>query len=179
MSLLLAVYNGLLALLPGQITFGVRRFYLNHTGLTIQPGARINVGVHFYGPWVTIGKDTWIGPDVRIHTNAIAGVQIGANVDIAPSVVISSGTHDIGTRFRRAGNGAGEPVVVGDGTWIGTGSVLLAGARIGTGSIVAGGSVVIRGTYPDNVLLAGVPAVVKRNLSADDNDASVAYNIVY
>jgi len=35
---------------------------------------------------------------------------------------------------------------------------------IGAGSIVAGGATVIPGDYPPDVLLAGCPAVVKREL---------------
>jgi carbonic anhydrase/acetyltransferase-like protein (isoleucine patch superfamily) len=44
--------------------------------------------------------------------------------------------------------------------------VILAGAEIGAGSIVAAGAVVRAGTYPEDVLLAGVPATVKRVLTA-------------
>jgi acetyltransferase-like isoleucine patch superfamily enzyme len=78
--------------------------------------------------------------------------------------MITSGSHQVGPPDRRAGMGFGADIEIGDGTWIGARCTILAGARIGRGSIVAGGAVVRSGQYPDNVLLAGVPAVPKRCL---------------
>ena len=42
--------------------------------------------------------------------------------------------------------------------------VLLMGARIGNGSIIASGSVVMKGDFPENVIIAGVPGKVIREL---------------
>ena len=54
---------------------------------------------------------------------------------------------------------------IGEGSLIGIGSVVLNGAKIGQNSIVGAGSVVPEGkVYPDNVLILGSPAVVKREL---------------
>ncbi len=60
-----------------------------------------------------------------------------------------------------------EPVVVGDGCWLGAGVVVLPGARLGRNVAVAAGSVV-RGEFPDNCLIAGAPArVVRRYVEGD------------
>lgn len=108
---------------------------------------------------VTIGQETFIGEEVMITGGVI---KIGVRCDIAPRVVIHAGSHKIGTTFRRAGQSYGGSIVIGDGTWIGTGAIILEGAQIGRGSIVAAGSVIESGKYPDNCLLAGVPAQIKK-----------------
>ncbi len=54
---------------------------------------------------------------------------------------------------------------IGEGSLIGIQSVVLNWAKIGRNSIVGAGSVVPEGkVYPDNVLILGSPAVVKREL---------------
>jgi maltose O-acetyltransferase len=64
---------------------------------------------------------------------------------------------------RRAGEGVANSIEIGDGCWIGARSIILGGVRIGEGSVVAAGSVVTR-DVPSNVLIAGVPACIKRKL---------------
>ena len=54
-----------------------------------------------------------------------------------------------------------DPVVIGSGSWIGSGAVILPGARIGEHCVVAANSVV-RGEFQPNSVIAGVPAKVVR-----------------
>jgi carbonic anhydrase/acetyltransferase-like protein (isoleucine patch superfamily) len=57
------------------------------------------------------------------------------------------------------------------GALIGIGAVVLGGARVGAGSLIAAGAVVTPGTrIPAGVLAAGVPARVRRELTAADHD---------
>jgi len=56
-----------------------------------------------------------------------------------------------------------RPVSIGDGSWLGHGSVVLPGARIGKHVVVAANSVVT-GVLPDNCVAAGVPARVIKQL---------------
>jgi len=70
------------------------------------------------------------------------------------------------------------PVRIGPGTWLGTGVVVLPGAVIGANVVVAAGSVV-RGEFGDRCVLAGVPARVVKNFSAESgwsrvNEGSLA-----
>jgi acetyltransferase-like isoleucine patch superfamily enzyme len=126
-----------------------------HPSVNIMPTARLIC-------WnIKVGENTYIGEDVMITGGDI---RIGANCDIAPRAIIHAGSHQIGDSKRRAGETYGGIIEIGDGTWIGTGAIILAGAKIGKGCIVAAGSVV-NGQFPDNVLIAGVPAIVKRELS--------------
>jgi acetyltransferase-like isoleucine patch superfamily enzyme len=115
---------------------------------------------------IAIGPETFVGDEVMITGGRI---QIGARCDLAPRVIIHAGSHQIGTTSRRAGISYAGEIVVGDGTWIGTGAIILAGAKIGRGVIIAAGSVVTSGEYPDNSLLAGVPAQIKRQLNSPMN----------
>ena len=60
----------------------------------------------------------------------------------------------------------GVEIEIGNGTWIGTNATILTETKIGSGCVVAADSVVISGEYPDNSLLAGVPARVKKALGS-------------
>lgn len=53
------------------------------------------------------------------------------------------------------------PIVVGDNCWFGANVSVLQGVTIGSGCVIAAGSVVTE-DLPDNVVAAGVPAVVKK-----------------
>lgn len=55
------------------------------------------------------------------------------------------------------------PVIIGKNCWIGANSTLLPGVTIGDFSIVAAGSVVTK-DVPSGTMVAGNPAVVKKNL---------------
>jgi acetyltransferase-like isoleucine patch superfamily enzyme len=57
-----------------------------------------------------------------------------------------------------------RPVRIGDGSWIGHGSVILPGARIGR-NVVIGANSVVSGTIPDHSVAVGAPARVIRQLS--------------
>ncbi len=54
-------------------------------------------------------------------------------------------------------------VIVGNHVWMGAGSILLKGAVVPDGCIVAFGSMINKEFFEPNCLLAGSPAVVKRN----------------
>ena len=57
-----------------------------------------------------------------------------------------------------------KPVFIGDNVWIGWGSIILKGVTIGNNCIVAAGSVVLT-DVPENSLVAGNPAVVKKTFN--------------
>ena len=55
------------------------------------------------------------------------------------------------------------PVVIGDNVWVGARAVILPGVQIGNNVVIAAGSVVTK-NIPDNCLVAGVPAVIKKQI---------------
>ena len=57
-----------------------------------------------------------------------------------------------------------NPVVIGDGSWIGAGSVILPGARIGK-HVAIGANSVVNGIIPDYSVAVGSPAKVIKQYS--------------
>ena len=60
-----------------------------------------------------------------------------------------------------------RPVVVGSGSWLGHGSVILPGAKIGR-NVVIGANSVVTGEIPDYSVAVGAPARVVRRADLDD-----------
>ncbi|MBB6460751.1 acyltransferase [Flammeovirga kamogawensis] len=85
---------------------------------------------------------------------------IKKNVIIAPNVLINTENH--GLKDRRIYNG--KIIIINSNVWIGANSLILSGAEIGENCTIAGGSVVLRGAYRGNTLLAGNPAVIKKEI---------------
>jgi maltose O-acetyltransferase len=113
---------------------------------------------------LNISSATWISPDAIFYTHEDVDISIGENCDIGHCVRFVTGSHLIGGPSRRAGQGFAAPIEIGNGCWIGAGTIILGGAKIGSGAVIAAGSLV-RGAYPENSLIAGVPAKVKRALA--------------
>jgi maltose O-acetyltransferase len=84
-------------------------------------------------------------------------IKIGKNCDISSNVSLICGSHEIGDSLRRAGKGISKDIIVGDGVWIGYGSLILGGVTIEDGAIIAAGSVVNK-SVPRNTIYGGVPA---------------------
>jgi acetyltransferase-like isoleucine patch superfamily enzyme len=57
------------------------------------------------------------------------------------------------------------PVIISDNVWIGMNAIILKGVTIGENSVVAAGAVVTK-SVPANVVVAGNPAVVTKELEA-------------
>ena len=142
----------------------IRAWLLELCGAKLGRNVCLNANVFVYDPQIEIGDDTWISPETILMSSRESAIRIGSRCDIGPGVLMTTGSHETGGKDRRAGSGISQPIIIGDGTWIGARSLLLGGAKIGKGTIVAAGAVVIAGEYPDHVLLAGVPAVVKERL---------------
>jgi acetyltransferase-like isoleucine patch superfamily enzyme len=157
--------NFILAVLPATRCFALKHGLLRLLGFELGSGCKITGGVKFYGRGrIAIGEQSWVGLGCMFIVAPDAEIVIGARCDVAPSVIFHTGSHRMGDARRRAGAGYSAAIVVGDGSWIGTGSVVLGGARLGASSILAAGATLRAGDYPADTLLAGSPAVVKKVL---------------
>jgi len=116
--------------------------------VTIGPDANIWFGAVLRGDWgnITIGART------SIQENAVCHIEIGTTLEIGEDCVVGHGAII---------HGKGK---IGNKCLIGIGAIVLQGTTIGDGTIVAGGAVV-RGDIKGKVMVAGVPAEVKKELT--------------
>lgn len=118
-------------------------------------------------PVITLGDRVSIGRGGFVV--GLASIVLEDDVTIAPNVYITDHNHTYADRYLPIGQQWPEQadVVIGEGSWLGTGVIVLPGARIGRHVTVAGGAVV-RGEIPDYSVIAGTPAkVVRRWTEAD------------
>jgi len=113
----------------------------------------------YYKGRMNIGSGTWIGQQCFIH--AAGNIDIGAEVGIGPGVKILTSTHAMGSPpdSIMSSDLVFAPVVIGDGSDIGVGAILMPGVTIGKGVQVGAGAVVTH-NVDDYAIVAGVPARV-------------------
>lgn len=157
------VVNLIAGALPPTRLFRAKQLLYRAAGVSLGRDVKLNSHCFILGKGrVSIGSRTWVGVGTRFFVPEAATIEIGVNCDIAPDVRFLCGTHALGDSSRRAGEGRVGNIRVGSGVWIGCGAILLPGVEIGDGSLIAAGAVVLPGRYPDNVLIAGNPGVVKK-----------------
>lgn len=113
-------------------------------------GVNIEVGENFFSNYGLIILD-------------VNKVKIGKNCMIAPNVGIYSATHPIRAEERYNGVELGFPITIGDNCWIGGGAVICPGVTLGDNVVVGAGSVVTK-SFKSNVVIAGNPAKIIREL---------------
>lgn len=121
------------------------------------------------GSYLSIGDDCGLsGTVISVEESVIIGERVffGANVTIC-----DSDRHPIAPILRAQGDkGDIAPVCIENDVWIGMNSIVLKGVRIGNGAVIGANSVVNK-DIPPNVIAAGVPAKVIRNIEEmADND---------
>lgn len=114
-----------------------------------------------YGLNTTFGKNCYMNYDCIILD--VNTVTIGDNVQIAPRVGIYTATHPTDATERNTGGELGLPIKIGNNCWLGANSVICPGVTIGDNVVVAAGSVVNK-DIPSNVLVAGNPAKIRKQL---------------
>ncbi len=148
-------------------------------------------GAVFGERWIRIGRDTLIGPHVSISAGMVPGQQMVTDpvVRIGDRCMIGRGSHIVGHFDLEIGDDVHTgpyvyitdqnhgyektdevvhtqwphdvPVRIGTGCWFGTGVVILPGTTLGR-NVVVGAGAVVRGTFPDHCVIAGVPARIVR-----------------
>ena len=124
------------------------------------------------------GAHVAIGPGTFVNVNCVfldsATIRIGADVLIGPGVQLLTVTHPLAARERivapeerHAGAAPyrthARPIVIGDGAWLGAGTIVLPGVTIGANAVIGAGSVVTSDIPPDCLAL-GQPCRVQRSL---------------
>lgn len=113
-------------------------------------------------PTVTIGRHCVIGRGSHIIGHW--SIQLGDDIQTGPYVYITDQNHSYDAPDEPVGwqTPTEAPVTIGSGSWLGAHVVILPGTSLGRNTTVAAGAVV-RGTFPDHVVLGGVPAKVLRH----------------
>ena len=125
-------------------------------GVTIEPGTRIVEPER-----LSIGRETYINSNCIL--DATGGIRLGEDVSFGYGVVLTTQDHEIGPSTHRCGAIRLEPIVIGNGTWIGSHAVVLPGVTIGSGVVVGAGALVTRDLAPNGLYL-GAPARLARSL---------------
>jgi len=138
---------------------------LRAAGVSIERHLEVLSGLRVTGEGeLFIGDKSFINHDCLI--DAAADVVIGHDVSLANRVSLLTSGHDMSDPRNRAGARILQPIVVGDGVWLGAGVTVLGGVTIGAGAVVAAGSLVRTDVAPHS-LWAGVPARFIRDLPVD------------
>ncbi len=151
------------------------RFMMNKNSVFIAPGAIVlgdvtlgeDVGIWYHATVradrapVTIGNCSNIQDNAVVHVDEGYGVSIGENVTIGHGAIIHGCT-------------------IGDNSLIGMGAIVMNGAKIGKNCIVGAGALVLQNMIvPDNSLLLGNPAKIKRQVTEEEIAASLRNAEVY
>jgi serine acetyltransferase len=148
-------------------------------------------GAVFGERWIHIGRDTLIGPHVSMSAGMVPGqrmvtdpvvrigdrcmigrgshivghfeIDIGDDVHTGPHVYITDQNHGYADpdQVVHVQWPSDIPVHIGTGSWLGAGVVILPGTELGR-NVVVGAGAVVRGTFPDHCVIAGVPARIVR-----------------
>jgi len=147
----------------------------------------------FNEQYIQIGEGTLFGPQITLSAGMVPGQEMVSNpvIAVGDRCLIGKGSGIVGHLEISIGNDVWtghhvyitdqnhgyedlalpisqqvmqeRPVSIGDGSWIGHGTVVLPGAHIGR-HVVVGANSVVTGDLPDNCVAAGAPARVIRRL---------------
>ncbi|ANU46339.1 maltose acetyltransferase [Enterocloster clostridioformis] len=117
-------------------------------------GAQIYIGNHFYANTGLLILDE-------------AKVEIGDHVFIGPRVSIYTACHPIDASVRNTGLEYAKEVMIGNNVWIGGDVVINPGVHIGRNVVIGSGTVVTK-DIPDNMIAAGNPCRVIREVTLED-----------
>ena len=135
-----------------------------------KTGERVRIEAPFhcdYGYNIEVGEDFFANYNFTVLD--VGRVRIGRNAQIAPNVSIYTAGHPIHPDSRNSGYEYGIDITIGDNVWIGGNVCILPGISIGDNVVIGAGSVVTR-DIPDNVIAAGNPCRVLREITEADRE---------
>lgn len=124
---------------------------------------QIGKGITFKPEFDVFGDGrVFIGNNVQLFDlfiNSVnAEVHIDDNAFFGHRVMLITGNHDYTLLgLERQANVSGKDIHIGEGAWIGSGSIILGGVTVGRHAVIAAGSVVVK-DIPEYWIAGGVPA---------------------
>lgn len=135
-----------------------------------KTGDYVNIEAPFhcdYGKNIEVGEEFFANYNFTVLD--VAKVTIGDYAQIAPNVSIYTAGHPLHPESRNSGYEYGIPVTIGNNVWIGGNTVILPGVTIGDNVVIGAGSVVTK-DIPDNMIAAGNPCKIIREITETDRD---------
>lgn len=118
-----------------------------------------------YGTNITLGEGTYINMNCSFVDDG--KINIGKAVMFGPGVAIATVGHPIKPDMRKYMYT--DPVNIEDNCWIGANVTICPGVTIGENTVIGAGSVVTK-NIPANVIAAGNPCKVIREIDERDNE---------
>lgn len=126
----------------------------------------------FYANWggrhVHFGKGIYCNFGVTFVDDT--HIYVGDYTEFGPNVTVATAGHPILPELRGARPlQYNVPVKIGKNCWIGAGAVLVPGVTVGDNTVIGAGSVVVK-DIPSNVVAAGNPCKVLREINERDKE---------
>ena len=118
-----------------------------------------------YGSHIEVGENFFANYNCTILD--VAPVKIGDNVLFGPNVSLYTAGHPIHPVSRNSAYEYGISITIGDNVWLGGNVVVTPGVHIGNNVVIGAGSVVTK-DIPDNMVAAGNPCRVIREITEED-----------
>lgn len=134
-------------------------------------GSNCYIELPFRANWG--GHHLHLGNDIYINFNLTlvddGHIYIGDKVMIGPNVTLATASHPVNAELREKALQFNKDVHIGRNVWIGAGVNVLPGITIGDNSVIGAGSVVTK-DIPANVVAAGNPCRILREISERDKE---------
>ncbi len=139
-------------------------------------GQKLDDGFGLFPPFSTdCGRNIHIGKNVFINSGCKfqdqGGIYIGDGTLIGHNAVLVTINHMEAPQKR--GGMIFHPIHIGKNVWLGANVTVLPGVTIGDGAIIAAGAVVTK-DVPANMVAAGVPAKVIREVNIDEKRGEIS-----
>jgi len=135
-----------------------------------KTGEWINIEAPFhcdYGYNIEVGENFFANYNFIVLD--VGKVRIGNDFQCGPNVAIYTAGHPVHPVSRNSGYEYGIDITIGNSVWIGGNTCIMPGVTIGDNAVIGAGSVVTK-DIPANVIAAGNPCRVIREITDADRD---------